>query len=137
MGNQRGSGYDARRLRKRRLLWGGADYARRKWTPQDEASLLLHVELLGYAWSVLARSMRRSPDAIRNKLLRMMQEHQEAERLQARRDLQLLVRKLRLQKPKEWGRKPPVLRLPPVPTYRKKPEGRTVSAKLTPSAAAG
>ena len=59
MGNQRGSGYDAHRLRRRRLLWGGADFARRKWTPQDEASLLLHVELLGYAWSVLARSMRR------------------------------------------------------------------------------
>ena len=137
MGNQRGNGYDAHRLRKRRLLWGGADFARRKWTPQDEASLLLHVELLGYAWSVLARSMRRSPDAIRNKLLRMMQEHQEAERLQARRDLQLLVRKLKLQKPKEWGLKPPVLRLPPVPTYRKKPEGRTVSVKLKPSAAAG
>ena len=137
MGNQWRNGYDAHRLRNRRRLWGGADFARRAWTPEDEASLLLHVELLGYAWSVLARSMRRSPDAIRNKLLRMMQEHQQAERLEARRDLQLLVRKLRLKKPKEWGLKPPALQLPPVTTYRKKPQGRPASAKPTPSAAAG
>ena len=63
-----------------------------------------------------------------------MQEHQQAERLEARRDLQLLVRKLRLKKPKEWGLKPPALRLPPVTTYRKKPQGRTPASA---SAAAG
>ena len=127
----KGVGYHAHRLRRRRQQWTGAEYARRPWTPEDEASLLLHVELLGYAWSVLARSMRRSPDAIRNKLIRMMQQHEQAERLQAQRDLKLLVRTLKLQKPTQWGRKPPVMRLPPV---AKASAASTVAAA---SAAAG
>lgn len=136
----KGVGYHAHRLRRRRQQWTGAEYARRPWTPEDEASLLLHVELLGYAWSVLARSMRRSPDAIRNKLVRMMQEQQQAERLQAQRDLKLLVRTLKLEKPTEWGRKPPALRLPPVATRRKdtpKSKAAATAAASAVSAAAG
>lgn len=107
-----GDGRDARRLRRRRKQWSGRDYSRRYWSPLEVESLLLHVELLGYAWSTIAHSMRRSPDALRNKMVRLHRRHALQEKAQARRELKQIVKALGLSKPKVWGADLPALKLP-------------------------
>lgn len=107
-----GDGRDARRLRRRRKQWRGNDYSRRWWSPTDVESLLLHLELLGYAWSTIARSMRRSPDALRNKMVRLQHRRALQERAQARRELEQIVKALGLSRPKVWGADLAVLKLP-------------------------
>ena len=115
--------HDAKRhRRKREEKWGG--FERRAWTNVEEATLDLHVELLGYAWHVIARSMRRSPDALRNKLVRRMHDAAQREADAARAELQALVVALKLRKPRKWGAPVPVPQLPYVKTYRPKPAGR-------------
>ncbi len=99
----------AARLRKRRQQW--KEFERRAWTPEDFATLRLHIELLGSGrgnWYLIARSMRRSPDAIRNKLIRMRQEALEAARFEARAWLLELCFWLDLELPDTWDAVKPV-----------------------------
>jgi hypothetical protein len=127
--------HDAKRhRRKREEKWGG--FERRAWTKAEEASLDLHVELLGYAWHVIARSMRRSPDALRNKLVRRMHDAAQREADAARAELQALVVALRLRKPRKWGAPVPLPQLPYVKTYRRKPGGRPRKQPEAPEAGA-
>ena len=90
------------RMRKRRKLWGHID--RKRWTARDLESLLLHIEFFGYSWTLIAHSMQRSPDAIRNKLVRMYQRAQWTRRQEAREWLEELVDALGLDPPACWGR---------------------------------
>jgi hypothetical protein len=90
------------RMRKRRHLWGHID--RKRWTERDLETLLLHIECFGYAWTLIAHSMQRSPDAIRNKLVRLYQRAQWTRRQKARAWLEELVDALGLDPPACWGR---------------------------------
>ena len=94
-------GPNVSRMRKRRKLWGHID--RKRWTEHDLETLLLHIEFFGYAWTLIAHSMQRSPDAIRNKLVRLYQRAQWTRRQEARAWLEELVDALGLDPPACWG----------------------------------
>lgn len=89
------------RLRKKRARWGHIE--RQYWTERDLATLLLHVEFFGFEWTLIARSMQRSPDAIRNKLVRLHRDAVWEQRCAARAWLQALVEALGLTPPPFWG----------------------------------
>jgi hypothetical protein len=89
------------RMRKRRARWGHIE--RQHWTERDLATLLLHVEFFGFEWALIAHSMQRSPDAIRNKLVRLHRDFVWERRREARAWLQDLVEALGLTPPPCWG----------------------------------
>jgi len=91
----------SQRMRKRRERWGHIE--RRRWTDYDLATLLLHVEFFGFEWTLIARSMQRSPDALRNKLVRLHRAFEWERRRVARAWLQRLVEALGLTPPPCWG----------------------------------
>ena len=43
----------------------------RYWSDEETASLLLHYELFGPKWMLIGRSLQRTPDSIRGRLVRM------------------------------------------------------------------
>lgn len=92
---------ERQRLRKKRARWGHVK--RQYWTERDLATLLLHVEFFGFEWALIARSMQRSPDALRNKLVRLHRDFVWEQRLEARAWLQDLVEALGLTPPPCWG----------------------------------
>lgn len=91
----------SQRMRKRRERWGHLE--RKRWTDDDLETLLLHVEFFGFEWTLIARSMQRSPDALRNKLVRLHRDLVREHRRAARAWLQTLVEALGLAPPPCWG----------------------------------
>ena len=49
-------------------------YTTIEWTAHDLESLILHLEFFGCRWKLIAKSMVRSPDSLRNKILRIFGE---------------------------------------------------------------
>ena len=94
-------GSNARRLRRSRARWAHLKY--RSWTAEDDASLMLHYDLLGPRWQLIAGSMQRSPDSLRNRLVRLgVIVVTPTERI-AREWLRTLVAALNLEPPAEWS----------------------------------
>lgn len=89
------------RMRKRRTRWGHLE--RKWWTLQDLETLLLHVECFGFEWVLIAQSMQRSPDALRNKLVRLHRNAVWNAFAAARAWLKRLVDALGLEAPAFWG----------------------------------
>ena len=58
----------ATRMQKRRSRWGHLQT--RRWTKEEFRELLGHIQALGYDWVAIANIMGRSPDSLRNKLVR-------------------------------------------------------------------
>lgn len=93
----------AKRSRLKRLAY--SDCERRPWTPHEEETLRLHIEFFGFKWKTIAASMHRSPDALRNKVLRMETQQRRREEREARAWLKELVKSLQLKPPSTWTKR--------------------------------
>lgn len=93
----------ATRMKKRRMLWGHCTV--RRWTTDEFKELVKHVEAFGYDWVLIARLMERSPDSLRNKLVRFHRRAIWQKREEARKWLKTVVFVLELEEPEFWGRK--------------------------------
>lgn len=93
----------AKRARRKRLEY--SDCERRPWTHKEEATLKLHIEFFGFKWQTIAASMHRSPDALRNKMMRLAAQQRQREEREARAWLKELVRILKLKPPPTWKTK--------------------------------
>ena len=91
------------RMKKRRELWGHCEV--RRWTALEFEELIKHVRTFGYDWTLTARLMDRSPDSLRNKLVRFHKRTVWEDRERARQWLQSVVVALELREPECWGRK--------------------------------
>ena len=92
--------WHAQRARRKRLAY--SDCERRPWTQHDEETLRLHIEFFGFKWQTIAASMQRSPDALRNKVMRMAAQQRQREEREARAWLRELVKRLKLKPPSTW-----------------------------------
>ena len=93
----------ATRMKRRREQWGHCSM--RRWTPAEFEDLIKNVRAFGYDWTLIARIMDRSPDSLRNKLVRFHKRTVWAHREAARAWLKRLVAALQLREPECWGRK--------------------------------
>lgn len=91
----------AGRARRKRQKY--SDCERRPWTQHDEELLRLHLQLFGCKWQLIATSMHRSPDALRNKAVRMQLEEVSRHECEARTWLKLLIETLKLKPPCNWA----------------------------------
>jgi len=81
------------------------------WTEHEYQSLLLHLEVFGPKWTVIGKSMQRSPSSVQHKLRRELDRQRQREREQsdedaeeasiARAQLRLIEQALDL-KPAQW-----------------------------------
>lgn len=92
----------ARRARRKRREY--ADLERRPWTEDEVETLKLHVDFFGTRWQKIAISMQRSPDSLRNKVIRIEKENLRRHDREARVWLKQLVEFLNLTPPQNWTR---------------------------------
>ena len=92
----------ATRMQKRRSRWGHLQT--RRWTKEEFRELLGHIQALGYDWVAIANIMGRSPDSLRNKLVRFHRSSIWKKREEARAWLKAVVLVLELEEPPYWGR---------------------------------
>ena len=66
----------AKHRRKKRLQFrtdNNISEVRKVWSAEDTASLILHYELFGPKWKLIAKSVGRTPDGIRNRFQRLVE----------------------------------------------------------------
>lgn len=90
----------AKRARRKRREY--SDCERRPWTECEERTLQLHIEFFGCKWQMIGTSMRRSPDSLRNKMLRMQTQQEAEAEAHARAWLKQLIKHLKLRPPSNW-----------------------------------